>query len=58
MDWQGLGALAFAGIGRPEKFFATLRALGVELVATPRFGDHAPYDARIARAAGSRSARR
>ena len=47
MDWQGLRALAFAGIGRPEKFFATLRALGVELVARHRFGDHAPYDARI-----------
>ncbi len=43
MDWQGLRALAFAGIGRPEKFFASLRGLGVELVGTHAAADHAPY---------------
>jgi tetraacyldisaccharide 4'-kinase len=37
--------LAFAGIGRPEKFFATLHELGAELVATRSFGDHHPYTA-------------
>jgi tetraacyldisaccharide 4'-kinase len=43
MDWAGLRAVAFAGIGRPEKFFASLRALGVELAAAHGFADHAPY---------------
>ncbi|TPE52092.1 tetraacyldisaccharide 4'-kinase [Amaricoccus solimangrovi] len=47
MDWTGLRALAFAGIGRPEKFFATLRARGAELVATRAFDDHAHYDPRL-----------
>lgn len=44
MDWRGLRAFAFAGIGRPEKFFATLRAEGAEIVATRSFPDHAPYE--------------
>ena len=47
MDWRGLRAVAFAGIGRPEKFFATLRGLGAELVAAHGFDDHARFDARI-----------
>lgn len=40
MDWQGLQALAFAGIGRPEKFFRTLKELGVTIKATRSFDDH------------------
>ena len=40
MDWDGLNAYAFAGIGRPEKFFNTLRGLGANVVETREFGDH------------------
>ncbi len=41
--WQGKKVLAFAGIGRPEKFFNSLREAGAELVATHAFPDHYPY---------------
>lgn len=47
MDWTGLRALAFAGIGRPEKFYATLRAAGAEVVATRSFADHEPFSPRL-----------
>ena len=47
MDWAGLRALAFAGIGRPEKFFATLRAVGADVVAVRSFGDHEPFAPRL-----------
>ena len=42
MDWTGFRAFAFAGIGRPEKMFRTLRDLGAEVVRGVPLGDHQP----------------
>lgn len=39
----GRHVMAFAGIGRPEKFFASVRATGANLVASRAFADHHPY---------------
>ena len=42
--------IAFAGIGHPEKFFATVAETGAELVERRAFADHHPYSAADARA--------
>jgi tetraacyldisaccharide 4'-kinase len=49
MDWTGLRVLAFAGIGRPQKFYDSLKRAGAEIVETRSFGDHAPYRADLLR---------
>ena len=41
----GQKVLAFAGIAQPEKFFATLDAMGCKLVGAQGFADHHPYSA-------------
>lgn len=42
LSFDKMRVIAFAGIGRPGKFFATLRGLGANILATHEFGDHAP----------------
>jgi tetraacyldisaccharide 4'-kinase len=42
MDWAGLKVLAFAGIGRPQRFFETLEGLGAVLAGRVALDDHQP----------------
>jgi tetraacyldisaccharide 4'-kinase len=47
--------LAFAGIGNPEKFFATLSEAGIEVAARSSFPDHHRYTAAEAQALSARA---
>ena len=42
-ELAGRRVVGFAGIGRPEKFFRSLRTFGADIVATKRFADHHIY---------------
>lgn len=54
----GVPCVAFAGIGLPEKFFATLRSVGVDLLAEHPFPDHFLYGrADVERLLGDAAAR-
>jgi tetraacyldisaccharide 4'-kinase len=45
LAWRGRRVYAFAGIGRPQKFFETLAEIGAEIAGSIEFPDHHPYSA-------------
>lgn len=55
---SGRRVLAFAGIGRPEKFFDTVAGCGAEVVMRRSFPDHHPYSADEVRALVDEAERR
>lgn len=58
MGLAGREVIAFAGIGRPEKFFDTLRALGAEIIESEAFPDHHPFTPREIAGLQARAKRR
>ena len=54
----GRPVYAFAGIARPEKFFATLKTIGANVVKTAAFADHQAFDPRRLSAILEESSRR
>lgn len=47
LDLRGARVVAFAGIGRPQKFFQTLQDMGAQILDKYSFPDHATYDTKI-----------
>jgi tetraacyldisaccharide 4'-kinase len=41
--FEGKKVIAFAGIGRPQKFYDSLANVGADIVATHDFSDHHPF---------------
>jgi tetraacyldisaccharide 4'-kinase len=53
---RGKALLAFAGIGRPQRFFQTLADAGLNVQRTEAFADHHPYTPSEIEALGNRAA--
>jgi tetraacyldisaccharide 4'-kinase len=45
-QWQGITAVAFAGLGNPEPFFRALASRGIRLLRTEYYTDHYEYTRR------------
>jgi tetraacyldisaccharide 4'-kinase len=56
-SWRGRRLLAFAGIGDPGKFFATLEQAGIAVAARHAFPDHHRYSGAEAQALLAQAAR-
>jgi tetraacyldisaccharide 4'-kinase len=59
-SWNGKRVVAFAGIGRPEKFFTSLAGAGAKIIEARPYGDHHIYTqsevARLKARAGAENA--
>ena len=54
-QFVGRRVVAFAGIGRPDKFFATLRSIGAVVVGEHSFPDHHRFSTRELAALGAQA---